>query len=416
MPLYEITNNRLAAISRTTFTELGMQERSDILKAVRSNIGALTPGIRTMVLDEEFGNWVGVNRRIDLLCLDEMARLVIVELKREDGAHMELQAVRYAAMISAMKFEQAIDAHRKYLRQIGSHDDPEQAIRDFLGQDEGPVALSEEVRIVLAASDFPQNLTTTVLWLNGMGLDIRCVQMRPHRINERVILEVEQVIPLPSAEKYQVALREKSAEQSAARTSARDTTRYDATIGERQLTNLPRSQLMFEVVAEAVRRGLAPNDLIAVVPWRAGTIFVSAPGHLTEAAFTAACAAKPLYNYFIEDNELFHIGSDTFALLKKWGPRYMDAITNILKVIPGEPIVLFPTSAGITEVSHVGCIVRQRENGVIEIEEGGKPVQPVLPRLRDWAFQLGVEIKNSKGNEINTQQLGAQIIRAIASV
>ena len=32
------------------------------------------------------------------------------------------------------------------------------------------------------AVEFPQELTTTVLWLNGLRLDIRCVQMRPHEV------------------------------------------------------------------------------------------------------------------------------------------------------------------------------------------------------------------------------------------
>ena len=48
-----------------------------------------------MVLAEEFGDWQDSRRRIDLLCLDRDAGLVVVELKRtEDGGHMELQAIR----------------------------------------------------------------------------------------------------------------------------------------------------------------------------------------------------------------------------------------------------------------------------------------------------------------------------------
>lgn len=50
------------------------------------------------------------NRRIDLLCLDKQASLVVVELKRtDDGGHMELQAIRYAAMISPMTFSEMIE-------------------------------------------------------------------------------------------------------------------------------------------------------------------------------------------------------------------------------------------------------------------------------------------------------------------
>lgn len=89
MALYEIAGDGLKPFAQKTFTDTGMLERR-IQRAVRAHIAAITPGVKTMVLAEEFGDWVGANRGIDLLCLDEQAQLVVVELKREDGAHMEL--------------------------------------------------------------------------------------------------------------------------------------------------------------------------------------------------------------------------------------------------------------------------------------------------------------------------------------
>jgi RecB family endonuclease NucS len=44
---------------------------------------------------EEFSDWQDRSRRIDLLCLDTDANLVVVELKRtNDAGHMELQATQ----------------------------------------------------------------------------------------------------------------------------------------------------------------------------------------------------------------------------------------------------------------------------------------------------------------------------------
>ena len=61
-----------------------------------------------LIVSEEFGGWEDSRRRIDLLGLDRQANLVVIELKRsENGGHMELQALRYAAMISKMTFEAA---------------------------------------------------------------------------------------------------------------------------------------------------------------------------------------------------------------------------------------------------------------------------------------------------------------------
>ncbi len=63
-------------------------------------------------------------RRVDLLAVDRDANLVVIELKRtEDGGHMELQAVRYAAMVSPMTFTQAVEVYGHYLEQNGSTDD-----------------------------------------------------------------------------------------------------------------------------------------------------------------------------------------------------------------------------------------------------------------------------------------------------
>ncbi|MGF6840167.1 RecB family endonuclease NucS [Paraburkholderia youngii] len=144
MALYEMTGESLQEIRPQTFAQLGIIERQNIQKAIRSHIAAITPNVKTMALAEEFGDWVGANRRIDLLCLDDQAQLVVVELKRDNDGHMELQALRYAAMISTMRFDQPVTAHRKYLQSIGSNEDAEQVIREFLGVEEGNVALSDK--------------------------------------------------------------------------------------------------------------------------------------------------------------------------------------------------------------------------------------------------------------------------------
>lgn len=417
MALFELTDDGLKPIAQKTFATLGLLERTHIQRALRNHIAAITPGIKTMVLAEEFGDWVDVNRRIDLLCLDDERRLVIVELKRDNSAHMELQALRYAAMISTMRFDRAVEAHRKYLKAIGSDIEPEQAIREFLDAEEGPIALSETVRIVLAASDFSSELTTAVLWLNKQGLDIRCVQMRPHTVDERVLLDFQQVIPLPAAEQYQVALREKGMEQAAAQGTTRDTTRYDLTIGGATFDNLPKRRLIFEVVAEALRRGVLPSQISAAVPWREGTMFVSAEGHLNANALKSALDGRSLDRFFDADEDLFHAGGRTYAFSTQWGARTLEAITNITALMPDGPAINYsPTTKVVHQASYGEYIVRQRESGSIEVEQGGQTVEPVKPVLRELAAELAVPLHNVQGKEHNTRQLGAQILKAIAAL
>ena len=217
MALYKMTDNEISAVSETTFADLGIKERADLQRLLSRNIRVIaeeTEG-ELLVISEEFGNWENAKRRIDLLAVDKDANLVVIELKRDaEGAHMELQAVRYAAMIARMTFEQALEAYGKFLVSIGSQVDPLAELLKFLDWAEpNAEAFGGDVRIVLVAADFSQEITSTVLWLNERDLDIRCVRLAPYKLDDHVILDVEQVIPLPLAEKYQTQIRQKKQEE-----------------------------------------------------------------------------------------------------------------------------------------------------------------------------------------------------------
>jgi hypothetical protein len=209
MPIFEITQSAIRKISETTFSATGIRERGDLQRLLRSNVDVVSPD--TLVIAEEFGDWEDSKRRIDLLGLDLDANLVVIELKRsEDGGHMELQAIRYAAMVSTLTFEEVVDVYANYLRRIGQETDARTSILEFLGW-EGPddEPFAQDVRIVLASAEFSKELTTAVIWLNKRGLDIRCVRLKPYDDNGRVLVDVQQLIPLPEAEAYQVQLRQK---------------------------------------------------------------------------------------------------------------------------------------------------------------------------------------------------------------
>src|SRR5665213_3254046 len=108
MLLYRTRQETFEALPETSFGREGMSERRDLQRLLRADISPLGDDL-LLVLSEEFGEWEDRNRRIDLLCLDKDARLVVIEIKRtEDGGHMELQAVRYAAMISGTTMDHAI--------------------------------------------------------------------------------------------------------------------------------------------------------------------------------------------------------------------------------------------------------------------------------------------------------------------
>ncbi len=209
MPIYEITRSAIRKLTETKFSAAGVKERSDLQRLLRTHIEVISPD--TLVISEEFGEWDDSRRRVDLLGLDRDANLVVIELKRtEDGGHMELQAIRYAAMVSALTFEKVVDVFSAYLRRIDSSDDARDKILEFLGwEDPDEDGFARNVRIVLASAEFSKELTTAVIWLNEQGLDIRCVRMQPYDDGGRLLVDVQQVIPLPEAAAYQVQVREK---------------------------------------------------------------------------------------------------------------------------------------------------------------------------------------------------------------
>ena len=335
MALYEFTKESMVEIPSTTYASLGLKERDDVQRVLREHIDAISPD--TLILAEEFGHWEGSNRRIDLLGLDRDGCLVVIELKRtEDGGHMELQALRYAAMVSTMTFDQAVEAHRKYLELRGlSPETAEPILREFLDVEVGPVAFSNQVRIVLASADFSKEITSAVLWLNAQGLDIMCFRMRPYSFQGRVLLDVQQVIPLPEAAAFQVAIREKNLAQAAVEAGSRDFTRYIVRTSQGEVgSNLPKRHFIYQVVKEAIRLGLKLPAIAGAVSWRESTIFISASGNLNGDQLMNAVPGKDRGRYFCKDSEVFHFDGVTYAMTNQWGLRTEEAVKNILALLP----------------------------------------------------------------------------------
>jgi hypothetical protein len=113
---------------------------------------------------------------------------------------------------SALTFAQLVDTHKRYLEKTGKNPgEAEQALLSFLEWDEpDDDRFANAVRIVLASANFSKELTTSVLWLNEQGVDIRCVRLKPYRDTDgTVILDVQQLIPLPEAAEYQTQIKAK---------------------------------------------------------------------------------------------------------------------------------------------------------------------------------------------------------------
>ncbi len=251
--LYEMNDKSLTGISRTSFQEERVAE-ADLQEALRDHPEFIEPGL--FVISDEFSGWQDSGRSIDLLCIDSNGQLVVVELKRGDGVHMELQAIRYAAMMANFPTHSIIDGHTRYLRNRNIDESAEERIREHLEltSDEDISIATERPKIVLVSEDFNKEITTSVLWLNEMGLDIRCVRVRAYKDQGRLLLDIDQVIPLPEAQDYLVTARNREQETRASTGSASRRAEPGIYKFEEAIDDLPTEQReQFDAVLAFVR-------------------------------------------------------------------------------------------------------------------------------------------------------------------
>lgn len=350
MALYDITRvmgdshvskESLTKVNRTTFAEEGIQERTHLQAALRDHIDLIDADL--CVVGEEFGDFEGANRRIDLLCLDTNCKLVVVELKRTaDGGHMELQALRYAAMISTMTFAQVVRTFAKYRKTRGFVDYTEEAAKvDLLSwlelsDGEEPV-IPREVGVVLASEDFSQEITTTVLWLNEFhGFDIRCVRLSPYKLDQRLLLDVQHVIPLPEASAYTVRVREKENAVKQAKETASDWTKFIVHTPGGATSPLPKRWAMLRLVEGLVEAGMAMEQIERILP-ASKTLQIEGV-YADEDDLWAAI--KSQLGKSEENRKRWHLGdpihenNQTWVLNNNWGSQTREIIKQLLEQGP----------------------------------------------------------------------------------
>ena len=330
MAIYRVSAGQAIPVAETSFQAEGILERRDLQRMFRESIGMLVPN--ALVLAEEFGDWEDSRRRVDLLCLDRSARLVVVELKRtEDGGHMELQAVRYASMVSHMTFAAAVRAHQRFLNENRIEGDAEQRILEHLGWEEPrEEEFASEIAIVLASAEFSRELTTAVIWLSEHDIDIRCIKLKPYKLGDEVLVDIVQIFPLPEAADYQVRLKEKEREERRLRIQNRDLTKYRLEIGGEVHDGLPKRRLAFLVIREAVTRGAEPLE---VYP---GSNWLIVAGHQNEDGVLnmkrdEMSSKSEAARFFTRDDELFRSGGKTWAVTKMWGEQTLTVVDRIVR-------------------------------------------------------------------------------------
>ena len=352
MPIYRIKDNKILPIKRTTFARQGVRERQDLQKMLKTRIEIVAPD--TLIVAEEFSYWEDSRRRIDLLGIDKNANLVVIELKRsEDGGHMELQALRYAAMVSTLTFDKLAAIYADYLTENNIGRDAAQNLLEFLEWEEPEDdQFAQEVGIVLVSAEFSKELTTSVMWLNDFGLNIRCVRIHPYINNNETLLDIHTVIPIPEAADYQVQIREKKQKERAARTGTKDFTKFDVFVNGQKIQQAQNKRwMMFHVISYILQHGGTPEKVAeATSPWKGSTLFEVFEGELNAEQAReiimendAGGKVPRTKRYFIGENELFHFDGKTYALTNQWSIGAIKSFESLSQMFSDLKIEIRPT-------------------------------------------------------------------------
>ncbi len=214
-------DNRISKLTARTFSELNIKEREHLQEWIANKPSVL--GEELLIIQKEFSGFSETKERLDLLALDKNGSLVIIENKRDDsGKNVVWQALKYVAYCSSLKKSEIIDIFEDYLRKIKSKDDASSLICEFLEKesiDEVNINSGTNQRFILVAADFRKEVTSTVLWLLSNGINAQCMTVTPYTLDERILLDIKQVIPTPEAEDYMISMSSKDSEEKETKTA-----------------------------------------------------------------------------------------------------------------------------------------------------------------------------------------------------
>ena len=200
---------------KSDFITCGKREREDLQEWIVKYPEML--GEDLLIIGKEFDKFDNTLERLDLLAIDKSGNLVIIENKR-DKAPKEIigQALRYAAYCATLTKEQIIALFQEYLQKNNDSSKPEDLLEEFIEGDEPfeDLILNAEksIRILLVATEFPLEVTSAVIWLMDYGIDIGCIKVTLHTLQNQIIAEFNKIIPVKDTEDYVIRMGKKDEE------------------------------------------------------------------------------------------------------------------------------------------------------------------------------------------------------------
>ncbi|MDO9614668.1 MAG: hypothetical protein Q7J86_09100, partial [Bacteroidota bacterium] len=230
--------------------------------------------------------------------------------------------------------------HKKYLeRQKNESEKAEELVLNFLGWEVSrEEVFGQDIRIILVSSDFSKEITTSVLWLNERDLDIKCVRIKPQKDNEDLYFDIQQIVPLPETQDYQIKIKEKVAEerQSIRDSSERDYSKYTISLNGINKENLNKRKAIYYVISSAIKFKINPEELFDITT-QGKWIWVNKACNTRIEFETEMSKSNRKYDptrWFVEDKELLVFGEKTFAFSNQHSKEAYNIISKIFEKYP----------------------------------------------------------------------------------
>ena len=213
----DLKQNRLSPMPKKSFSDLNLREREHLQEWLANQPDAL--GEELLIIQKEFAGFDKTHERLDLLALDKDGNLVVIENKLDDsGRDVTWQALKYTAYVSGLTKTKIVEIYQQYLDRYAGGGNAADMICEFMKVEE----LEETVlnpgnnqRMIFVAANFRREVTATVLWLLGRGIRAQCFKATPYAFGDELMVDIQQIIPMPEAADYMIGISNKENEEKA---------------------------------------------------------------------------------------------------------------------------------------------------------------------------------------------------------
>lgn len=218
MYILDQDNNSLIEAPSNSFSSLNLKERQHLQEWIAKQPNVL--GEELLIIQKEFDGFSGTQERLDLLALDKKGNLVVIENKLDDsGKDVTWQAIKYASYCSSLSQDDILNIYSDYLQKYTGESNPmpKANILSFMEMNDwDEIELNNEntQRIIFVAANFRKEITSSVLWLRGFGIDASCVKVSLNTVEGMVVVDFDVIIPIVDAEDYTIKMAQKKKAES----------------------------------------------------------------------------------------------------------------------------------------------------------------------------------------------------------